>query len=285
MITHKEIADYVLSKGRKLKTQFRSNSGLIEFNYDLYEHPTSESWGRNKVQFGLHLSTKSEQYYRDISFALIVIADEENTNWLKLMERIISINKKSIGETDVPNKKFMEMTIEQTAKMLYTEYCKEVGGFAWNGDKLPTWEEFVSGPDNPAKGSTLHAWRKVAEKALLRVENKHVEIIQIAKTCHSVNRAFQKFIGEETNPEWNEVSEELQNSAIEGVKKKIENPSFTPEQQHLSWCDYKIKHGWTYGETKDFEKKTHPCLVPYEELSENDKFKDKLFQAVITSFE
>lgn len=43
----------------------------------------------------------------------------------------------------------------------------------------------------------------------------------------------------------------------------------------------KIEDGWVYGDEKDTEKKTHPCLVPYEELPEFQKKKDALFQAIV----
>lgn len=50
--------------------------------------------------------------------------------------------------------------VEHIASVIYTLYCKEVGGVAFNGDKLPTWEEFSS-DDNKTKQA--NAWRRVAE--------------------------------------------------------------------------------------------------------------------------
>lgn len=40
---------------------------------------------------------------------------------------------------------------------------------------------------------------------------------------------------------------------------------------HDVWAAGRIKEGWSYGETKDTEKKTTPCLVPYNELPESEK--------------
>ena len=40
---------------------------------------------------------------------------------------------------------------------------------------------------------------------------------------------------------------------------------------HDVWAAGRIKEGWTYGEVKDTEKKTTPCLVPYDELPESEK--------------
>ena len=44
---------------------------------------------------------------------------------------------------------------------------------------------------------------------------------------------------------------------------------------HEVWAKQRIKEGWVYGKKKDSEKKTTPCLVPYEELSEEEKDYDR----------
>ena len=44
---------------------------------------------------------------------------------------------------------------------------------------------------------------------------------------------------------------------------------------HDVWAAGRIKEGWTYGEVKDTEKKTTPCLVPYDELPESEKEYDR----------
>ena len=37
----------------------------------------------------------------------------------------------------------------------------------------------------------------------------------------------------------------------------------------------RMKDGWTYGEERNDAKRQHPCLVPYEELSEEEKEYDR----------
>ena len=44
---------------------------------------------------------------------------------------------------------------------------------------------------------------------------------------------------------------------------------------HEVWSEERIKEGWTYGPVRDDLKKTTPCLVPYEELPENEKEYDR----------
>ncbi len=47
------------------------------------------------------------------------------------------------------------------------------------------------------------------------------------------------------------------------------------EQVHEVWAKGRVDDGWTYGEFRDDAKKQTPCLVPYSELSENEKEYDR----------
>ena len=44
---------------------------------------------------------------------------------------------------------------------------------------------------------------------------------------------------------------------------------------HEVWSAGRMADGWKYGAKRDDEKKTHPCLVPYEELPESEKEYDR----------
>lgn len=44
---------------------------------------------------------------------------------------------------------------------------------------------------------------------------------------------------------------------------------------HEVWSKNRMEEGWTYGPTRDDMNKKHPCLVPYEELPENEKEYDR----------
>lgn len=48
------------------------------------------------------------------------------------------------------------------------------------------------------------------------------------------------------------------------------------ENVHENWSAGRIADGWSYGETRDDEKKTTPCLVPYSELTEREKDFDRI---------
>jgi len=50
---------------------------------------------------------------------------------------------------------------------------------------------------------------------------------------------------------------------------------FLAKNTHEVWAAGRIAEGWTQGLKRNDEKKEHPCLVPYEQLSENEKTYDK----------
>lgn len=44
---------------------------------------------------------------------------------------------------------------------------------------------------------------------------------------------------------------------------------------HEVWAQGRMAEGWTYGEQRDDKLKTHPCLVPYEELPDAEREYDR----------
>lgn len=44
---------------------------------------------------------------------------------------------------------------------------------------------------------------------------------------------------------------------------------------HEVWAETRIAQGWTYGEQRNDALKTHPCLIPYEDLPEEEKEYDR----------
>lgn len=107
--------------------------------------------------------------------------------------------------------------------------------------------------------------------------------VEIAHVCHEANRALQIVLGEEPSPPWEELDDETQASAVNGVDGVFSGN--TPEQSHESWMKFKLEHGWTYGPVKDQKAKTHPCLVPYKQLPMTQRLKDSLFVSTVLAFE
>ena len=106
---------------------------------------------------------------------------------------------------------------------------------------------------------------------------------QIAKVAHEVNAALCLAFGDDSQKPWDDAEEWQRESAVKGVQFAIENPDAPPSAQHDAWSADKEADGWVYGDVKDTEKKTHPCLVPFDELPPEQKAKDYLFKQVVRS--
>lgn len=104
---------------------------------------------------------------------------------------------------------------------------------------------------------------------------------QIAQVAHETNRAYCASLGDLSQPPWAEAPDWQKASAIAGVQYHQKNPDAGPDGSHYSWMAQKVRDGWTYGPVKDETKKTHPCMVPYDELPQFQKAKDYVFLGVV----
>ena len=67
----------------------------------------------------------------------------------------------------------------------------------------------------------------------------------------------------------------IDTSNVELPEELLKLTELIAENVHDNWAVGRISEGWTYGETRDNEKKTTPCLVPYEELPDSEKEYDR----------
>jgi hypothetical protein len=116
---------------------------------------------------------------------------------------------------------------------------------------------------------------------------KAITVLTIAEVCYAANQAFRKAIGEPPLPNWDEVSPDIRNSYLHGVRFHIQTlvkgKSASGEAAHKAWMESKIADGWTYAEEYDPEKKTHPNLQSHDALSREQHVKDHLFAGIVES--
>lgn len=112
-------------------------------------------------------------------------------------------------------------------------------------------------------------------------ETSQAKIHDAAMIAHEANRAYCLTIGDSSQPDWKSAPNWQRDSAVAGAQAINDNPATTPEQSHEGWSAQKVADGWVYGEVKDAAAKTHPCLVPYDQLPEAQKVKDALFGSVV----
>lgn len=106
---------------------------------------------------------------------------------------------------------------------------------------------------------------------------------QIARVVHEANKGYCESIGDYSQVTWEKAPEWQRESAIKGVQAVLDGTARTPEEQHQSWLDEKVRTGWQFGAIKNAETKRHPCMVPYDALPPEQKMKDHLFRAIVTT--
>lgn len=110
-----------------------------------------------------------------------------------------------------------------------------------------------------------------------------LSVLDVARIAHEANRALCRGLGDHSQPPFDEAPVWQVESATNGVAAIVDGVVTAPHQSHDSWSREKLENGWKYGLVKDPEAKTHPCLVPFEELPEEQQRKDHLFFAIVTA--
>lgn len=104
------------------------------------------------------------------------------------------------------------------------------------------------------------------------------QIVAAAAYAHEQNRLWCLELGDTSQMPWADAPEWQRTSCISGVRFLVSNDFPPPEASHENWLRDKAADGWTFGEVKDAEKKTHPCFRPYAELPHIQQYKDHLFR-------
>jgi hypothetical protein len=116
----------------------------------------------------------------------------------------------------------------------------------------------------------------------------------LAQLAHEINRAYCAGLGDTSQTAWTGFHDDAEHSPAElaamtarnesaraGVRAVLNGEASSPEEQHDLWMRTKLEEGWRHGERKDEIAKTHPCLVPYEQLPPEQRVKDHLFRAAV----
>lgn len=106
-------------------------------------------------------------------------------------------------------------------------------------------------------------------------------IQELGKICHEANRAYCASGGDHDELPWEQASYAHRDSTYSGVVHRLLNPDEPVSNSHAQWVERKKQQGWRYGEVEDAVLKTHPLLVPYEQLTPWHQGKDALYCAII----
>jgi hypothetical protein len=113
----------------------------------------------------------------------------------------------------------------------------------------------------------------------------------VARIAHGANMAYQYILGDGTpSLPWNSVDEWLADGTVNAVRVIREGlAAGLPEDQvceivHEIWVVSRKELGWVHGEEKDYESKTHPCLVHWADLPDYQKLKTGMMYDIVKRF-
>lgn len=117
------------------------------------------------------------------------------------------------------------------------------------------------------------------------------------KKLHCYIKPYDKLGEVIKHYDWLVVKNSLDTSAKEGTFTKIAHDQYIPQpidtsavqlpekleelgvliakNVHEVWAQSRMEEGWTYGKERNDELKQHPCLIPYEDLPEEEKTYDR----------
>src|SRR5215831_7688993 len=101
------------------------------------------------------------------------------------------------------------------------------------------------------------------------------DVICVAIVCHEASRGWCVANGDFSQKIWEEAAQWQRDSAIKGVEFALANPDAPDSAQHDAWMADKINDGWRHGDIKDADAKTHPCLVPFDQLPAHVQAQDR----------
>lgn len=105
---------------------------------------------------------------------------------------------------------------------------------------------------------------------------------QVAQVVHEATRALQYVQADPSPAEpWFTLSDEAQKSAVEGVRRIRGGVGLA--EHHDAWVGYMRARGWRWGPEKDRDRKTHPDLMDWAQMTERQRDKARLFQMVVTA--
>ncbi|MEO1188839.1 MAG: RyR domain-containing protein [Pseudomonadota bacterium] len=103
----------------------------------------------------------------------------------------------------------------------------------------------------------------------------------VARVVHAAIRTWSTAHGQPDMPDWDAAPQWMKDSTFASIKFVLENPEADAGAQHVQWMEQRQAQGWTYGPVRDETLKTHPMLVPFDQLPVMEQKKDDLVSAIV----
>jgi len=110
--------------------------------------------------------------------------------------------------------------------------------------------------------------------------------IYIASIAHLALAALSDFAGEQNViHEFDQLPDAQKDGLIAGVDMLIANKDAGADARHNAWMENMLADGWKFSKKRSDEAKTHPRLVPFDQLPKKEIAKEKLLHAIVRAME
>lgn len=114
---------------------------------------------------------------------------------------------------------------------------------------------------------------------------------ELARILHAASAAAQEVMGDDViSLPWVWEPQSLRELTLNGVARVRgclaagSTDAEVARCNHGQWVLEKAAQGWRHGPEKDAEQRRHPCLVPWEELGEEEKRKALMFVSIVRAW-
>lgn len=188
---------------------------------------------------------------------------DKNKHFFIELNHLIPVALKKIGFEIIRPEEIMEISekiVTGLAKAIHSRYLNEIR----KHDSISGRKGYMSWLFNPGKDEITDFGKLPEEIRHSNLDNAYhipTKLLSIGYKIRPAEKGFKS------------ASLHLSDEEVETMAKV----------EHIRWCWDKILHGWFFGKVKDARKKTHPSIIPYEDLPESEKEKDRELIRMIPS--
>ena len=110
--------------------------------------------------------------------------------------------------------------------------------------------------------------------------------IYIASVAHIALAALSEFAGEQdVVHEFDKLPDAQKEGLVAGVNMLIADLNAGADARHNAWMEKMLADGWKFSKKRSDEAKTHPRLVPFDQLLKKEIAKERLLHAIVRAME
>lgn len=108
----------------------------------------------------------------------------------------------------------------------------------------------------------------------------------IYSVVHAALAELSEFAGEkDVIHEFDSLPQPQKDKVIAGVDMLVANKDAGVEARHAAWMEKMLNDGWKLGKNRDDVNKTHPRLVPFDQLPKKEAAKEKMLHTIVRALE